>query len=358
MSTMTATTTSPMQFDVGSGMGSRKVREPEGHASFDEIPIIDLSDMDSNDEAKLRALASKIYDVCTQVGFFYIKNHGISPETVAQIKREAERFLKGMPLDKKMDVVRDNNEFFLGYAPFRPHGNALNKKPHPYEAFLCGREVAWDPECRGTVDSTHDAHNLWPAGEDIPGFKAQVGNYFGQMLVLCRKMARLFALSLELDPHFFDDKLQKPAAILALNYYAAQSAENPEVKTGIRTHTDHELFTILLQSDGVSALEVVNGNGDWIPAKPLQDTFVVNIGDALSIWTNNIFLSTLHRATNTSSEERYSIPFFFGPDYDCVMETLPSCVSETRPLLYKPITQREHYLSKMNTAYGDTSVAA
>ncbi|KAK5308723.1 hypothetical protein LTR99_001699 [Exophiala xenobiotica] len=83
-----------MQFDVGSGMGYRKIREPEGLTSFDELPIIDLSDIESADETKLRAVASKIYDACTKVGFFYIKNHGIPKESVAAIKKEAERYFK------------------------------------------------------------------------------------------------------------------------------------------------------------------------------------------------------------------------------------------------------------------------
>lgn len=83
----------------------------------------------------------------------------------------------------------------------------------------------------------------------------------------------------------------------------------------------------------------------------MEDTFVVNIGDVLSIWTNNIFVSTLHRAVNTSKSERFSVPFFFGANYDVVMETLPSCITETRPRKYKSITASEHYL-KMVYSYG------
>lgn len=344
-------------FDVGSGMGCRKVREPEGLTSFKEVPIIDLSDIDSTDESKQRALASKIYDACTQVGFFYIKNHGISKESVASIKTQAERFFKGLSADQKLKLNRDKSQFHLGYDPYRATRNG-GKKAHPYESILFGREVKFDKEYGDVVDPKDDAKNQWPAEDELPGFKTSVGSYYEQMTTLSRKLAGIFALSLELDKSFFDDKMKKPGSLLSLNYYAPQTEDKPDTKAGILAHTDHELFTILLQSDGINALEVVNGEGVWVPAKPIPDTFVVNIGDALSIWTNNVFLSTLHRATNTSGDERYSIPFFFGPDYDCVMETLPSCVSDTRPLIYKPVTQAEHYLSKMNTAYGASTLVA
>jgi isopenicillin N synthase-like dioxygenase len=346
-----------MQFDVGSGMGYRKIREPEGLTSFDELPIIDLSDIDSADETKLRAVASEIYDACTKVGFFYIKNHGIPKESVAAIKKEAERYFKGLSMEKKMELDREKSEFHLGYGPFEDAKNG-GDKAHPYESVLIGREVAWDGEYTGKVDPKHDAINLLPKEEDLPGHRAIIGQYYGQMLKLSRKLARMFALSLELPMHFFDDKMEKPGCLLGLNYYAPKGEVATDVNSAILAHTDHELFTILLQSDGINALEVVNGDGVWVPAKPIPDTFVVNIGDALSIWTNNVFLSTLHRASNTTGAERYSIPFFFGPDYDAVMETLPSCISETRPMIYKPVTQAEHYLAKMNTAYGASTLVA
>lgn len=82
---------------------------------------------------------------------------------------------------------------------------------------------------------------------------------------------------------------------------------------------------------------------------------MVNIGDAMSMWTNDIFLSTIHRAYNKEGKVRYSIPFFFGADYDAVMETLPSCISEARPLKYKPITAGAHVRERLNRTYPKTA---
>lgn len=76
-------------------MEVRKVWEPDvSTATFQELPIIDLADMENLDPSKRAALASRIYDACTQVGFFYIKDHGIPEESIQKIMGEAGRFFK------------------------------------------------------------------------------------------------------------------------------------------------------------------------------------------------------------------------------------------------------------------------
>jgi len=245
-----------------------------------------------------------------------------------------------------MELDRSKSDYHLGYEPFK--SGERGTRSHRYESILWGREATFDKECGDKVGPEYDAKNQWPKEEDIPGLRSSVSKYFGEMLSLSRMLTRLFALALNLDESFFDDKMDRPGSLLALNYYPANYQN---MNASIPAHTDHELFTILLQSDNVKALEVVNGEGYWVPATPIPDTFVINIGDALSIWTNNLFLSTLHRATITTGVERYSIPFFFGANYDVVMETLQSCISESRPLKYKPVTAAEHYLNKMRTEY-------
>ena len=345
-------------FDVGSNMGVRKVREPAGAVAFQELPIIDLADMESPDLSKREALAAKVYDACTQMGFFYVKNHGFSKDSIDSISGETKRFFKELPLDQKMKTDRSKNKYHLGYNEFETQKKPGARRMHPFESFLVGREAAFDYECGAKVGPEHDAQNQWPLEEELPGFREKVGHYFGEQLTFSRKLIRLFALSLNMDEDYFEGNMDRPGSVMSLNYYAGNTdvpSINSSINSHINAHTDHELFTILLQGGNINALEVVNSDGVWVPVPPIEGTFVVNIGDALSIWTNNVFVSTLHRAINTSGEERISIPFFFGANYDTVMETLPSCISETRPRKFASVTAGEHYLSKMNTSYGNAS---
>lgn len=138
---------------------------------------------------------------------------------------------------------------------------------------------------------------------------------------------------------------------------------------------DYECFTILSQ-DTVPALQVLNKSGQWIVAKPMKNHFVVNIGDFFSFWygshippgirnpsnlsndrTNGIFKSTIHRATNLTGQERYSVPFFFGVDYDATVSVIESCVSEGNPLKYPgPVKAGEVSPPNLHNLEGDKSL--
>ncbi|KAJ7053416.1 hypothetical protein C8F01DRAFT_1032306, partial [Mycena amicta] len=77
-------------------------------------------------------------------------------------------------------------------------------------------------------------------------------------------------------------------------------------------------FTILYQQPGIQALQVLNSSKEWIDAPPIEGTLVINFSmcDELARCTNDYFTSTVHRAINCSGVQRYSIPLFFGTDYD------------------------------------------
>ena len=94
-----------------------------------------------------------------------------------------------------------------------------------------------------------------------------------------------------------------------------------------------------------------NARGDWIAAVPLPGTFVINIGDMMARWTNDLFASTLHRVINRSGRERISVPFFYGVDYDVTLETLPVCIRPDRPQRYAPINAHEYVASRIKGTY-------
>jgi len=78
---------------------------------------------------------------------------------------------------------------------------------------------------------------------------------------------------------------------------------------------------------------------------------VVNIGDQMARWTNDLFKSTMHRAINITGERRYSIPFFYGPDPDTIIAALPGCVTEDRPALYPPIRAGNYSAQRNQASY-------
>jgi len=45
----------------------------------------------------------------------------------------------------------------------------------------------------------------------------------------------------------------------------------------------------------VGGLEVQDSEGNFVPASPVPETVVVNIGDLLQRWSNDVLKSTIHR---------------------------------------------------------------
>ena len=86
-----------------------------------------------------------------------------------------------------------------------------------------------------------------------------------------------------------------------------------------------------------------------MPVGPLPGTFIVNFGEMLARWTNDVFRATPHRVVNRSGRERYSIPFFFGTNYDTRIECLPTCPGPAR---YAPIQAGEYLARRLNEVYG------
>jgi isopenicillin N synthase-like dioxygenase len=187
--------------------------------------------------------------------------------------------------------------------------------------------------------------NLWPTS--VPDFKAAITGYYGEVLQLARRLIRVFAVALDLPENYFDAMVSRPGALANIVHYPPQPPTDPSI--GISPHTDYECFTILCQSNQ-AGLQVLNPQGEWIMAPPIPGTFVVNIGDMLQRWSNNLFLSTAHRVINITGEERYSIPLFFGPNYDTIIEPLSTCFNEERPAQYKPVLAGQYVFDRLAEA--------
>jgi isopenicillin N synthase-like dioxygenase len=175
------------------------------------------------------------------------------------------------------------------------------------ESINYGYEPSADPNA---ADQQNNGDNWWPLEDCLPGYETEVKSYMSEVLRLSRRLLRLFALGLDLEEHAFDYLATRPYSILKLAHYPG-TLPGTEEPSSIRPHTDYEILTILLQDD-IPSLEVLSNTGQWIQAKPIPGTFVVNIGDTLAMLTNGLFSSTMHRVRNTSQRARYSVPFFFG----------------------------------------------
>ncbi|KEF60175.1 uncharacterized protein A1O9_05025 [Exophiala aquamarina CBS 119918] len=334
---------------VRTGLGWRAVVPGSNEPVKDQLPIVDLSDMCHQDIDKRRAVAKKICDACIEFGFFYASKYGIPDQDIFQIFSEAKRFFTELSVKEKMELDTAKHDHYWGYYPRNtdanhPAGRNLN------EGMNFGYEPSVDPEAREGAQG----HNWWPQESRLPGFEANTKQHMTQMLRLSRSLLRLFALGLGLDEHYFDGLVTEPYSILKMCYYPGDGSNSKE-PSSLRPHTDPELLTILLQ-DQIPSLEVLSSSGSWISAKPIPGTFVVNVGDSMSILTNGKFVSTMHRVINTSGVDRYSVPFFLGANKEAELKALPIFVSPENPARFKAISSEGYIRRSLQLAYSKPDV--
>ncbi|RYC65993.1 hypothetical protein CHU98_g261 [Xylaria longipes] len=345
-------TTTQLRLSSGNGPVTRTVlKTPLRDALPSEIPIIDISGIFGASKDARVNVARQIRDAATNNGFFYIKNHGIPPDIPETACEKLLEFFR-QPREVKDRASISQSKFFNGYKA--PKSQRIN----PFESVDVRETFSWtyDPRYDPSVSDpaaipSHIAGHLkmedffWEATANLPGFKEAIVRYWRSCLAVARALVRVFALSLDLPEDFFAEKFTHPDAALALNYYpplpAPQtSAEQGEEEVSIGSHTDFQLFTMLWQ-DNNGGLQVLNRQGQWINAKPIPGTFVVNIADYLQRITNDRYVSTVHRAQNHSGKERISMPFFFGFNLNESCGVLDSCVAEGEEKKYGEISCEE-----------------
>jgi isopenicillin N synthase-like dioxygenase len=185
----------------------------------------------------------------------------------------------------------------------------------------------------------------------LPGFRETMNSYFSSLLDLSTRLMRGLALSLELDEQYFGGFCKPPtSAVLRLLHYPQQPANPKPDEKGCGAHTDFGGLTLLLQDDA-GGLQVFRKNVGWIHAPPLPGTYVVNLGDMISRWTNDRYRSTMHRVINVSGRDRYSVPFFFSGNQDYVVSCLPNCLDERDQPHYPPTTVEDHLIEMYRRTY-------
>jgi isopenicillin N synthase-like dioxygenase len=327
--------------DIGSGSLAARL------APFHEIPIIDFAAMLGTDLTAKRAVAAALKDAATKVGFFYITNHGVPEGLGNTLFAEGRRFF-ALPLGEKMNVHVRHSRNKTGYTPLLEENANPAGRGDLHECYDIALELPPDDPALMSGDGRYAA-NLWPA--DQPDFRTAMLDYCAAVLTLGRHLFSAFALALDLAEDFFDPMITKPLMALRVVHYPSQESVIFDDQIGVGAHSDYQCFTILAQHE-VPALQVLNSAGDWIAAPPIPGTFVVNIGDQMARWSNDLFASTIHRVVNLTGRPRYSIPFFLGTNYETIIDPLPGCVGAERPRKYDPIMAGDYLRSRFDATYG------
>jgi len=317
----------------------------------DALPIIDFSSFVSGDADHRRAVAADIGAACREAGFFYLEGHGID-KILTQRAFAASHSFFALPPAEKAKIAIENSACHRGW--FALGGEVLDAAQQPSGDYKEGVKIGCDLDIhhpRVQAGTPLHGPNQWP---EVAGWRETMQAYYEACTRLSRQLMQAFALSLELDETHFDADLTLPMATLGPLYYPPRPQDEAILSAG--AHTDFGCLTLLAQDD-VAGLEVQDTQGVWHIVPPRTDALVVNIGDMLARWTNDLYASTRHRVVNRSDRARYSIAFFFDPDPEADLSPLPGCLASGAAPHYPPATCLSHLLQKIEEsfAYRQTS---
>ncbi len=317
-----------------------------------DIPVVDIAPFLSGDEPQRVAMA---WDAAMRsTGFALIAGHGIGDGLLDGIYARAQAFFARPAVEKARLTFPDKGRG-QGYLPLRSEvvgrGRDAGARPD-----LCDSLTFADPRFdrappAGALEAELYRANLWPDG--MPGFRETVEAYMAAGRRLALTLMRLSTVALDLPEDYFAPFFDRMELNLRCVLYPgqAEAPQDGELRYGPRT--DFAGFTILRQDSAPGGLQA-QAYGEWIVVPPVPGTLVINAGDLIQRWTNDRWVSNVHRVVNPNSDvplrdnARLSIVLFTGPNADATIACLPGC----GPAKYPPILAGEHAAERMRQTYG------
>ena len=322
------------------------------------VPVIDITSfrMPYADPAARSEVVRRVDEAARTVGFMQVTGHGIPATTLSEFTSATDAFFA---LDAQAKAkYRCPPGINRGYTPPKAESLAnslgLASAADLFEAVNVGTPAADFPGLNLPQDVY--APNVYPAAE-VPGFEAAVTEWFTAAGQVARTMVRIFGVALGGREDYFEQFTNHSIDVLRMNNYRLPDPDQrlEKEQLGMGAHTDYGIVTVLW-ADRVPGLEIHGADGNWHPVMPAGGALLVNLGDATARWTNEEWISTLHRVApprvNGNLVPRRSAAYFHDGNVDAVIECLPSCVTKDNPARYEPVTVGEHLAAKLAGSRG------
>lgn len=325
-----------------------------------QVPVIDISSFRHGNTQDKMAVARQVNQACKDIGFLVVSGHGVPPEMIARMREISHAFFD-LPLEEKLRVARPAPDVTRGYIGMEEESVGRLRDANATagdlnESLMIGPVDVPDASYAfAPAAGRHFAPNIWPS--QPTGLREIWTEYYREMGRLAQTLMRIFAVALELEEHFFDNKIDRHISRLRVRNYPAQK-ETPvpgQIRAG--AHSDYGSLTILAAEDKPGGLQVCNAEGEWVDVPIIPGCYIINIGDLMARWTNDAWISTLHRVVNPPAgtgedSRRQSLVFFHNPNYDADISCLPTCLSAGQAPKYPSTTSgdylRQSFLTTQN----------
>lgn len=321
------------------------------------FPAVDLGSFLEGTVDERRRIADRIDRICRSIGFLIIDNHGVPPQVCDRAWAAAREFFD-LPIERKLELRSDDSRCPRGYFPMAEETLARSRgvetPPDPKECFSSGPLAAPAGHAQTTNFDFFYGENSWP--EEPEGFRRAWTDYYRAMEHLGSQIMQMLASALQVNKDYFSEfHSHHLSALRALNYPATTAGLLPDQQRA-GAHSDYGSVTILKPDSSVGGLEVQTPSGGWIAAPVVADSFIVNIGDLMARWTNDRWISTLHRVVEPAISQgdptprRQSIAYFMNPNYDARISAIPTCVNPGEDPRHPPVSAGKFLIEKFTSA--------
>ncbi|MGI9203742.1 MAG: isopenicillin N synthase family dioxygenase [Woeseiaceae bacterium] len=321
------------------------------------LSAVDLGSFLHGNATERQRIAADVDRICQSIGFLIVEDHGV-PQHICDNAWLAARAFFDLSVDEKVAAQSPDTACPRGYFPIEQEslGKTLGvvAPPDRKEAFSIGPLVAPDGHDGSPDFDFFYGPNIWP--QNPAHLQHALIDYYMAMERLGAQLMQLMAAALEIEFDFFVPfHTHHLSALRTLNYPSFSGELSPGQRRA-GAHSDYGTVTILKPDPIVGGLEVRLPSGDWISAPLVADGFIVNIGDLMARWTNDRWVSTLHRVVNptgndgAASPRRQSIAYFMNPNDDAEISAIPTCLEDSESPKYPSVSAGGYLMEKFYSA--------
>ena len=323
-----------------------------------DIPVVDISGFRDGGHDQQAEVAAAVDRAARDIGFMQLTGHGI-PALAADGLTEAMDGFFTLPFDEKNELRPADVSVNRGYNGPKTerlsYSLGVTSPADLFEAFNVGSQASDFPDA--DLEEEHYPANMWPDRPKL--FERNVEAWMAAAGSLARTLTEVFAVALDLPRDYFKAYTDHSIDMLRMNRYSMSDGE-PHLEPGqlgMGPHTDFGIVTVLWADDVMPGLQILDSDGGWHDVRPAPCALLINLGDLLARWTNDRWLSTMHRVLAPIADDgtpllRRSAAYFHDGNADAVISCLLSCVDETNPAQYEPITVADHIAAKLAGSRG------
>lgn len=279
----------------------------------ERIPTIDLSDVLSNEPARLEIAAKAVREAFGTYGLIYIKNHSVDTKALERLYALFKNFTQ-KPEGEKHKYARADLWYQRGWTPPNTEVAVAAQGQPDFKECWFAAPLDVDANAADQYPALYP-ENIWPEGDDE--FKERYLALGRQLHESGAILLRAAALALDLPADAFTKLIGgAPHVTRVLNYLPLTDAQvNTDIVWG-EEHTDFNLLTLLpggrfydpanapsARPDDKSGLylrtRATEGapNGHKVRGNVPEGCIIAQVGQQLEILTGGAYLATPHVIT-------------------------------------------------------------